>query len=566
MLSTSLTIKQKNILKSHEKIKRFFKPYFLEFEKSTKNLQKVQRLRLKSILKKNRNCLIGQKYSFGKIRNTKDFQNLFPITDYSFYDSYIGKYVSSRSRILSGEKIEIFEETSGSTSKQKLIPYTAGLHKEFLNGLAAWVYDLYSNNPEVTKGKSYWSLTPPLYRSRKHSSGIKIGFNSDEEYFGVKARKEINKIMAVPTWINSIANFNDFRYISQLFLSLTPELSFISIWNPTFLEVLFQDYRKNLPNIIKDIENRSISHCECDLDSNIKQVITQAISLKKFHLSNLRKVAAIKDNTKFFSYLFPNLKMISCWTHANSKLYIGAVKKTFPHVKIQSKGLIATEYLASIPISGVSDPVLVPNAHFYEFAEMINGKPEFNNIYTAELLEKNKQYLLIVTTSGGFYRYNTGDIVKVKGYYNQSPTIEFLGKLDNVSDIVGEKINADSIEQIYLALRKEGVSSLKFFMVAPEIKKGYSRYVIYLQSKDPKEKLMKFRDQFEKKMSDNLYYNLARRSGQLKSLGIFKIKKNAQESYITRCTRLGQRVGNIKNNILNKNTDWEKFFIGQYLD
>ena len=40
-------------------------------------------------------------------------------------------------------------------------------------------------------------------------------------------------------------------------------------------------------------------------------------------------------------------------------------------------------------------------------------------------VEKNKDYELVITNAGGFYRYRFGDVVKVVDFYNQCPVIEF---------------------------------------------------------------------------------------------------------------------------------------------
>lgn len=48
---------------------------------------------------------------------------------------------------------------------------------------------------------------------------------------------------------------------------------------------------------------------------------------------------------------------------------------------------------------------------------------------------------MILTTSGGFYRYDLKDLIQVTDFYREVPVIRFLGKADKVSDRFGEKLN-----------------------------------------------------------------------------------------------------------------------------
>ena len=55
------------------------------------------------------------------------------------------------------------------------------------------------------------------------------------------------------------------------------------------------------------------------------------------------------------------------------------------------------------------------------------------------------RYFVVVTTVAGLYRYRMGDIVKCVGYYNQSPTIEFLYRRGSLLYISGAKVSENEI-------------------------------------------------------------------------------------------------------------------------
>jgi len=92
----------------------------------------------------------------------------------------------------------------------------------------------------------------------------------------------------------------------------------------------------------------------------------------------------------------------------------------FPHTYIQPKGLLATEAVVSFPVEGCPAPVLAPSSAFFEFID-IEG-----NIQLAHQLEAEQSYEVVVTTYGGLYRYALGDVVTVRGYFQQLPCLEFM--------------------------------------------------------------------------------------------------------------------------------------------
>ena len=67
--------------------------------------------------------------------------------------------------------------------------------------------------------------------------------------------------------------------------------------------------------------------------------------------------------------------------------------------------------------------VLVPRAMFFEFIPIELADSE---IVFADQVEVGKSYEVIITTVSGLYRYRLGDVVKVVGFYNSTPLIEFL--------------------------------------------------------------------------------------------------------------------------------------------
>ncbi|PQM33062.1 putative indole-3-acetic acid-amido synthetase GH3.6 [Prunus yedoensis var. nudiflora] len=68
-------------------------------------------------------------------------------------------------------------------------------------------------------------------------------------------------------------------------------------------------------------------------------------------------------------------------------------------------------------------------------------------------VEVGKMYEVIVTTYRGFYRYHLGDIVRVVGFYNLSPQVEYVMKAPKgPNEIITEKDLMSAIHKFQLDL------------------------------------------------------------------------------------------------------------------
>ena len=183
-----------------------------------------------------------------------------------------------------------------------------------------------------------------------------------------------------------------------------------------------------------------------------------------------------------------------------------------------------------------------------------------------------KQYKVIVTTSGGLYRYALGDIIEIVGFWQKAPVIRFIGRGDHVVDLVGEKLNATFVDQSINRLLDELGIRPVFWLLAPEkITDGPYRYILFIElpQKVGEESLEQLGEATDKVLRENYHYDYARRLGQLASIGVFLIKPDNNGSsdklFLETCYRLGQQLGAIKLTRLHRYEDWIKEFPGSML-
>ncbi len=545
-------------------------------KKSLKEIKAIQRKILLSILKKNADTAIGKKYGFSKIKSVKGFQENVPLSDYEDYAPYIDRIAAGEKKVLTHEPVLKLEPSSGTTSSSKYIPYTKSLKKEFQRAVKTWIYDLYSSHLNLLAGKAYWSVTPVVKQGVRTRGGIEIGFEEDCEYLGLMDRFLLKQVFAVPSGIKQIENIDAFKYVTLLFLLKAKTLSLISVWNPTFLTLLLEPFEQWKNILVKDLKEGTITLPKGKMDEGLNRSLKKELGRNRKRSDELFSI--INQNShdkKRFVKIWPKLKLISCWDSANAEIYVPQLKQLFPGVEIQGKGLIATEGIISFPLFETTSYVPAVRSHFLEFIEYDTCSTKGDNNKALRLineLETGKTYSVVITTGGGFYRYKLHDLIRVAGNANGYPSIQFVGKEDNVSDYFGEKLNEIFVHDVITKLFKQYKLKTDFYMAAPEIDvNSESFYTLFIKpisnvSDTYEQKLITFSKDMEEELKKNYYYKYCRELGQLGHSRIFIIEdKNPSEAYLQFCKQEGQRVGDIKPIILHTKSGWSGRFKGEYL-
>ena len=175
----------------------------------------------------------------------------------------------------------------------------------------------------------------------------------------------------------------------------------------------------------------------------------------------------------------------------------------------------------------------------------------FSKPYNSSEIEINKKYELIITTSGGLYRYCIGDVIEVISIKNKIPYIKFVGRKGAVSDLFGEKLEESFLKNIMETYKQK----IDFYMFAP----SKNNYVLFIKT----DKKINIED-IESKLRKNFHYDYCRKLGQLKKIKLFILTGNPEREYIEACQNKNQKLGNIKMTALSKESGWENIFNGYF--
>lgn len=475
----------------------------------------------------------ANKHGITNTTTLSEYQQQVPITDYEYWQSSITKQQQGNDFVLTKHSCERYQPTSGSTSKIKWIPYTQSFLGELDNAISPWLADMYQQYPGIQSGKHYWSLSwvPSDLRNKLTSS-----INNDLQLLPWWKRLFMAGTMAVPESISLAETSDESFFATACYLLNSRDLSFISVWSPTFglsLLQFIQEHRIDL-----------------------QQVLTQGYWPNKY--SGLNNITCPKNpesaklmsqwngviDANFTQTMWPNLALISAWDTSSSKIWANKLQALFPHCEFQGKGLWATEGVITIPLNN-KYPLAI-NSHFYEFEDL-----ETHKILTSWQLITGQNVRPIISSSNGILRYAMKDHLRVTHFINQCPCFEFIGRIDG-TDLVGEKLSPEvAIQLIHHFNQFDTITPITLIAIPEKNHQEKARYSLLCSATkalikcDKKATEYYLSQRLEEQLCEHFHYKLARELGQLDHARVL-IKENALDYYAQHKVDQGMVKGNIK--------------------
>jgi len=503
------------------------------FETASYQVEQRQTLIFKALMEEVDGTQSAEKYGLNKHSSLTDFQQQVPITDYDDWRSFIALQQHGELKVLSKQSCKRFQPTSGSTSKIKWIPYTPLFLDQLDRAIGPWMSDLYRQFPEVKQGKHYWSLSwvPSDLRDTQTNS-----INDDLQLLPWWKRLFMARTMAVPESISLAKSSKDSFFATSCYLASCSDLSFISVWSPTFalsLLTLIQTHKNLIVEVLESGEWPLLFSGLQDIDAP-----------KNTQASQVLKAWDGEINAAFTKNMWPQLGLISAWDTSSSKLWAQKLKVLFPHSKFQGKGLWATEGVISIPYQ--QRYPLAITSHFYEFEDL-----DDKQIYTSWQLQEGQSIRPIISTANGLLRYAMKDKLTVTGFINQCPCLEFIGRLDGI-DMVGEKLSPDMAVKIISDFADHAQLTPISLLALPTSELGCKPVYrllcnesMPLNRDDLQDLEATLSQQLEAKLCQYFHYQLARELDQLAVAKVL-ILPNAMDVYAAHNTARGMVEGNIK--------------------
>ena len=494
---------------------------------------------LRAILAANADSDTGRRYGFGAMDGWDDYRATVPVCGHADIAADLERMVAGGRGGLTNEPGVAYEVTSGSGSAAKRVPYTAAGLAAFRRAIEPWLFDLVRSRPRIADGRAYWAISPVGRITPPAEQRARVGNGDDSLYLGPTLAPLFAELLAAPAALGRMSDITAWRYHLLLHLLHARDLTFLSVWSPTFLLPLFEAIVRDGDRLAYDVEHGTVSWPVTDpaappsrFEPSPRRARTLRRALAAGHL----------DAT----LLWPRLDTVSCWTHAGAAQFIGQLERHLPGVHLQGKGLLATEAAVSLPLEEFAWPVVALHSACVEFIDATGAS------HLAHELEANHLYRVVVTTDSGLYRYDLADMVRVRGFAARTPMLEFVGRAGLVSDLCGEKLSED-----FAANALRGLHG--FAMLARDACRA-NAYVLLLDAREyDEDAAARAALLVEERLHRNPHYAYARQLEQLGGLGAARIH-DPLAGLLARGLARGTRLGDIKLTALDPSTGWREYF------
>lgn len=380
------------------------------------------------------------------------------------------EFYADRTR-LTKERVLFREFTSGTGGAKKSIPYTKSFVRTFEAMFLLWAHDLLLHSGIPFKsGKFFMSISPLIG-----------GKNTDDRKYLSPLLSTLLNPFLVSNPVLSAASGDEFLLRIAGDMRRSTDLEIISVWSPTYLLSVIDFMEKNR--------------------------VALGITGK------------VQD-------LWPELKLISCWTHAQAQTSANRLRELFPNVVMQPKGLLLTEGAITIPWVQAGGCVPLVTDVYVEFYHSQLGFVPMHDLKVAE------RYSIVTSQMNGYLRYDTQDEVVVTGFYHKVPVLEFTGRSGQYSDLAGEKFSEELLRATF--------ADLKPLLLVPDQREVIPGYVAVTASDA---------DEVEARLRRIHHYHLARELNQLRKVRVVP-REDVPGTYYNFCQVDGMIWGEIKERVL----------------
>lgn len=366
----------------------------------------VQEEGFRKLIEKSKATEWGIKYDYKTIRSLKDFQDRVPLQTYDDIKIYINRIRTGETDLLWPGEIKWFAKSSGTTSdKSKFIPVSKDSLEEchFRGGKDVLV--LYTANfPEtgIFSGKG-------LTLGGSH----KINNYSNQSYYGDLSAILIKNL---PFW-------------AEFLRTPSPEIALMDEWDKKLSEITHTTIFENVTNIA---------------------------GVPSWNLVLLKHILKFTAKSNLLE-IWPNLEL---FIHGgvNFEPYRKQFEKYIPS---ESMNYMET-YNASEGFFGIQDNLMINDmllmldyGVFYEFIPMDKFNQESPPTITIGDVVPGKNYVVVISTNGGLWRYIIGDTIIFTNTFPHKFTIS--GRTKHFINAFGEEIIIENAERaLAIACKKTG--------------------------------------------------------------------------------------------------------------
>jgi hypothetical protein len=484
------------------------------FHEATKKPEELQLALLQSILQTQASTGYGRDHGFAGIRTLAEFRRQVSINPYENLAPYIQKMMKGDvNALVADPAVLLYALTSGTTAARKHIPITQRYLDDYRNGWNIWGLTAMRAHPAI-KLRPVMQLVgdPEEYRTQ---SGVPCGNLSG---FTAQIQKRIIRFLySVPASTGQIKDAAT-RYYVALRFSIPRRVGMLSSANPSTLVALARLMDQEKANLIRDIADGTLNP-KLDLPAPVRAELARKAK-RDPKLAAKLEAAVRRDGALLPSAVWPTDSiLLGCWTGGSVGPYLRQLPRYYANTPVRDIGLLASEGRFTIPLQD-GDPagVLDIASHFFEFIperEIDSPQP---TVLAAHEVQEGGSYYILPTTKAGLYRYHISDLVRVTGFHNRTPLIEFLGKGNRFANLTGEKLSEHHVTRAMDQTAARLRQPISAYALAPCWDEAQPYYGLFIESPDVADEglLGRFVAALDRELGEqNIEYAAKRDSGRL---------------------------------------------------
>ncbi|KAI2658640.1 GH3 domain-containing protein [Labeo rohita] len=337
-------------------------------ETDTQDIHRVQEETLLKRLQKHSNTVYGKQYKFTSIKDTETFQQLHPVTEYDHYEKFVERVAKGEQNVLISEKPLVLAMTSGTSGSSRMLLSTKDTNTEFFSqGVTVCLDATRQAFPATDRlQKTLKLFYSPIFRQSE--AGIPIGPNSS-------------------TPASS-------KHMLHLYTTPAPA------------------YEEKWKELVADVEVGMINS-GLNLKADVRRALEKMMKPDPERAAEL--TAQFEEGFEGIALrIWPQLHLVLTVDSGSNQIYGEMLRQHYCLIGVNLW-----------PQQDSRQYLLCPRSMFCEFIPEEDLDSERPKTLLMEQLQEGHNYELLVTNASGLFRYRIGDVVKIVGFHNQCPKVEF---------------------------------------------------------------------------------------------------------------------------------------------
>jgi hypothetical protein len=491
--------------------------------------EKVQeQFLLQQVIAPNVGSEFGRRAGFDRIRSISEYQRAVPIGNYDAYSNMIDRMVlRGEQGILTTASVKRFFLTSGSTAKSKYVPVTSSFVSAKSRAFGIYWSTVFEQHPKAKEGRMVTNFSDS---GEPVATPGGIPGSSESAYWaGVTRATQLTRAPIIPKAVAQIGD-SDSRYYAIARILLEEPFTVIMTLNPSTILLLFQKVAQYADQLVADVERGGITR-ELDVGDVVRDYVQSRYTGNPERAAELR---ALQSGPGLLAHwIWPEMRLGISWRSPMLRPYLELLAPHFGHVPQRDYIMMASEGIMAIPLQdGRSGGPVAVGVHFYEFVPEDQADRADPDVYLPHELEEGRTYVVVLTNGAGLYRYDIGDVVRVTGFMERTPCIEFLHRAGSTCSLTGEKLTEDQVTAAMSDTAAALDVSIESFTLAPA-KQGFPHYVALVEfaGETSRDQLIAFPRRLDEALEQrNMEYGSKRSSQRLAAPELWVVKPGGYDA------------------------------------